>query len=125
MSDPTEARTRLRQKFQPYLAANVCAGVRHVSEAEAEKHLPRLNEWLEIHFDPAWPEVRANYGGTMGHHTAFMQAKVNWLAHYLESGDLESPLAHACLKRLNEFWREWAGFQVTASDDFSALLGDG
>lgn len=120
------ARARLRQKFAHYLAVDVSSlladppGAADTVQARGTE----LTRWLQAGFDPRWEELRANYGGTMGHHTAFVQAKANWLAHRLETGELDSPLARDCLARLQALWAEWAGYQLTAHDEFRCLLPD-
>lgn len=114
-----ELRSRLRGKFQHYLNVDVSGLVVGADPEAARLACHTLSAALEKDFDPCWDELRPSYGGTMGHHTAYVQAKANWLAAHLEGAD-EGGLKQECKRRLRAFWHEWAGFQLTL-DEFRPL----
>lgn len=65
---------------------------------------------------PDWSGVTENYGGTAGHHAAFLRSKLAF-AQAVHAGADESGVARlerACLDAARAFWREWAGYHLTA-----------
>lgn len=65
---------------------------------------------------PDWAGVTENYGGTAGHHAAFLRSKLAF-AQAVQAGadrDEVERLDRACLDAAAAFWREWAGYHLTA-----------
>ncbi|MDP9763815.1 hypothetical protein [Deinococcus enclensis] len=104
----------LEQVFQPHILVDVGGELPDVNPVAAQAACEELSLWLLESFEPRWETVTPNPGGTAGHHAAYLQAKTEWLRRYLHTDRRDSPEAHACLDRLQAFWREWAGYQLTA-----------
>lgn len=78
--------------------------------------------WARFSFD--WRAVQINPGGTAGHHSAYLRAKLALAGALAQRASDEEVCAHedACLRVLDALWVEWAGYQVTAREDLAAAL---
>ncbi|MXV18853.1 hypothetical protein [Deinococcus xianganensis] len=81
----------------------------------------RVAGQLRAAWVPDWSGVTENYGGTAGHHAAFLRSKLAFAqavhagADGAEADGAEAArLERACLDAAGAFWREWAGYHLTA-----------
>jgi hypothetical protein len=82
----------------------------------------RFVRWLEqdvthlLPGGPDWAGVTENYGGTAGHHAAFLRSKLAFAQAVHAGADAAevARLERACLDAAGAFWREWAGYHLTA-----------
>ena len=107
-----EQRAALERRFQHYIALDVSPLVLD-DPAGAEAVSRSLSARLLHEFDPRWPAVVPNYGGTMGHHAAYVQAKTAAVAATLTGASGAERLQEKCAAQLQAFWQEWAGYHLT------------
>ncbi|MBZ9750838.1 hypothetical protein K7W42_08175 [Deinococcus sp. HMF7604] len=111
-----ERRAALEARFARWLAQDVTALLPSGPHPDLQD---RLKGWLWTHFAFDWEAVQENVGGTAGHHSAFLHAKVQlgqaWLEGRPSAQTQEAEVT--CLRALNAFWLEWAGYQLTVLSD--------
>ncbi|GGL10209.1 hypothetical protein [Deinococcus radiotolerans] len=106
-------RAGLEERFDRWLAQDVTYLLPGGPHADVQA---RVAGRLRAAWVPEWAGVAENYGGTAGHHAAFLRAKLAFAeATFAGAGAAELiRLEGACLDAAGAFWREWAGFHLTA-----------
>lgn len=115
-----ELRAELEARFRPYLFRNVAAALESPAP-EAVALGEGLSQTLAERFVPDWTRVGPNPGGSLGHHSRYLAARLAWLETALR-GEPQEQAAAECLRRLQAFWLEWAGYQATTTEELAGVL---
>ncbi|MFC5849083.1 hypothetical protein [Deinococcus petrolearius] len=115
-----ELRAELEAGFRPYPFRNVA-----VALDPPEPAVVALGEGLSQtsaeRFVPDWTRAGPNPGGSLGHHSRCLAAKLAWLETALR-GEPQEQAAAECLRRLQAFWLKWAGYQATTAEELAGVL---
>ncbi|NTY00326.1 hypothetical protein [Deinococcus sp. JMULE3] len=106
-------RAGLEERFVRWLEQDVTHLLPRGPHADVQV---RVSGRLRAAWVPDWSGVTENYGGTAGHHAAFLRSKLAFAQAVHAGADAAevSRPERACLDAAGAFWREWAGYHLTA-----------
>lgn len=125
MTPQQEARAWIEARFCRILELDVTSLVPGPDVPADLADLVNRRLWARFSFE--WQAVQINPGGTAGHHSAYLRARLALAGALAQRAPDEEVRAHedACLTVLSVLWTAWAGYQVMAREDLAVALDGG